>query len=199
LIEEAQATGLPVVLVGRQTKDIRLSAVGRDEEGIAHVATSHLLNLGHRGIAFIGGEEDYSYTLSRLVGYRQALREAGIEPLARWVALGEGRVAAKSILKKAPDITATFFVNDAYAMEGLPVFASAGKRIPTDLSVISFDDSDEAREYVPPLTSVTYPRFLEGYWALRLLIEQIRQPLIIGQQVVFQASLIHRASCAPPP
>jgi DNA-binding LacI/PurR family transcriptional regulator len=198
LPDKVRSLGIPIVLVGRQSTGLGVSAVGRDEEGIAFEATNHLLDLGHRAIAFVGGDLAYSYTHSRLQGYRRALEEQGIEPLERWMALGEGRKAAEKILATSHEITAAIFINDAFAMEGLPAFQAAGCRIPADLSIISFDDTEEARTFDPPLTSVWYPRYQEGLYAVKLLVNHIRQPLVKHCQFVFQASLIERASCAPP-
>ena len=197
LVDEARQLGIPCVLVGRQSTDSGVAAVGRDEEAIALKATDYLLDLGHQAIAFVGGDEAYSYTHSRLRGYRGALQARGIDVPDRWVALGTGRTAAERVLAASPEITAAIFINDAYAMEALPVFQAAGRAIPDTLSVISFDDTQEARTFDPPLTSVSYPRYQEGLWAVRVLVEQIRQPLIKSCQIVFRASLVERASCAP--
>ena len=120
LLEEARELGIPCVLVGRQSTDPQVSAVGRNEEAIASEATNYLIDLGHRAIAFLGGECDYSYTRSRLEGYRRALRARGIACVDQWVALGAGDAAVIRILETSPEITAAIFVNDAYAMEGLP-------------------------------------------------------------------------------
>lgn len=198
LIEQAQELGIPCVLVGRQTSDSGIAAVGRDEEEITLEATNYLLDLGHRAIAFVGGDEAYSYTHSRLRGYRCALKGRDVDAQDRWIALGDGRTAAETILATGPEITAAIFVNDAHAMEGLPVFQAAGRAIPGDLSVISFDDTQEACKFDPPLTSVSYPRYQEGLWSVKVLIERMRQPLIRSYRVVFRASLIKRESCAPP-
>ena len=189
---------IPSVLVGRDTSDQVHSCVGRDEEAGAYEATDYLLGLGHRAIAFVGGDPAYSYTHSRLHGYARALQEHGVSALDRWVVLGNGRAAAGEILSVSPEISAAVFINDAHAMEALPVFEACGWKIPADLSVISFDDTEEARNYDPPLTSVSFPRFQEGLHAVRVLNEQINNPLMKFCKVVFRASLIERDSCGPP-
>jgi LacI family transcriptional regulator len=198
LVQEAQDLGIPCVLVSRQSIDARASAVGRDEEAVARQVTEYLLDLGHRSIAFVGGEEAYSYTRSRVTGYQQALQAHGIAALDRWVALGEGEMAAAQILNTSPEVTAAIFVNDAYAVRGLPLFQAAGYAIPSSLSVISFDDTEEARTSDPPLSSVSYPRYQEGLWSVKILVERLCQPLMQSCQIVFRASLIERDSCAPP-
>lgn len=198
LIDEARQLDIPCILVGRRSSDATVSGAGRDEEAIAFEATNYLLDFGHRAIAFVGGDEAYTYTRDRRQGYRRALRDRGVDALERWIALGEGKMAAERILSTSPEVTAVISVNDAYAMEGLPVFQAAGREIPDDLSVISFDDTQEARTFDPPLTSVSYPRYQEGLWAVKLLVDLLRQPLMQSCQVVFRASLVKRASCAPP-
>ena len=197
LIDEAKRQNIPYVLVGRQAPDSSASAIGRNEEEVTLEATNYLLELGHKAIAFVGGDEAYSYTHHRLDGYKQALQAQQIEPLERWVALGDGREAAEKILSTSPEITAVIFVNDSYAMQGLPVFKAAGRRIPDDLSVISYDDTEEARSFDPPLTSIPYPRFESGLWALRALVERTKHPEMQSIQITFKSSLIKRASCAP--
>lgn len=197
LVQEAQDLGIPCVLVSRQSVNGRASAVGRDEEAIAFQVTDYLLDLGHRSIAFLGGDWAYSYTRSRVAGYQQALQARGIAARDRWVALGEGDTAASQILSASPEVTAAVFVNDAYAVRGLPQFQAAGYTIPHRFSVISFDDTEEARTFEPPLSSVSYPRYHEGLWSVKILVERLCQPLMQSCQVVFRASLIERDSCAP--
>lgn len=198
LIDEAKRQNIPYVLVGRQAPDSSSSAIGRNEEEVTLEATNYLLELGHKAIAFVGGDEAYSYTRRRLDSYKRALQAQQIEPLERWVALGNGREAAEKILSTSPEITAVIFVNDSYAMQGLPVFQTAGRRIPDDLSVISYDDTEDARSFDPPLTSIPYPRFESGLWAIRDLVERTKHPQMQSIQITFKSALIKRASCAPP-
>jgi DNA-binding LacI/PurR family transcriptional regulator len=189
---------IPCVLVGRNTKEQNISSVGRDEEHISYKATRYLVNLGHEAIAFIGGNHAYNYTKSRLYGYKKALESAGIIPQDTWVAFGNGKLAAREILSFCPNISAAIFVNDDHAIQALPIFQSAGLKIPEDLSVISFDDTEFARNFTPSITSVAYSRYQEGLWSLTLLVNQIQNPLIKYSNIVFRATLIERESCAPP-
>lgn len=198
ILEEADRQGIPYVLVSRTTDNPAISAVGRNEESISFQAVNYLLDLGHQAIGFVGGDPTYNYTTQRIKGYTQALTARGITSPERWVSLGTGDQAAQAILQTSPEISAVVFVNDSYAMEGLPVFMNAGRRIPETLSVISFDDTAEARSYHPPLTSVHSPRYEEGVWAVRSLMEKIRNPLVESFQVILKASLIIRESCSPP-
>ena len=198
LAEEAQIQDIPYLLISRQAPDPATTAVGWNEAAAAQKATDHLLDLGHQAIAFVGGDEIYSYTCGRLQGYQLALQARGIVPNPGWVALGSGQVAAEQILATSPEITAALFVNDTHAIAGLPVFKRAGRSIPNDLSIVSFDDTEEACLFDPPLTSIHFPRYQTGLWAVRALVEQIRNPAMESLQIIFKSSLTKRKSCASP-
>lgn len=198
LLEEARRLGIACVVLGRDATQYEVSGIGRDEERYAYEATQYLLDLGHYAVMFVGGEAMYDYVLNRMKGYRRALRDANVTTEAAWIQLGDGAKAAQTLLEDCPEMTAVLFVNDSYAAEGLPVFQAAGLKIPADLSVVSFDDTDVARSFSPPLTSVSYRRYEEGQWAVKMLVEQIRFPFIETIHTVFQAELIRRESCAPP-
>ncbi len=195
--DEISQLNIPCVLVGRTSPGARLSAVGPDEDAAAREAARYLIDLGHRAIAFTGGDPVYSYTHSRLRAVQEELRAAGIDALERWVSLGEGDQAARKLLASSPEISAVIFINDAYAIQGLPVFQAAGRRIPEDLSVVSFDDTEQARQFSPALTSVAYPRYLEGFHSVRMIYEQIQNPQILSCQVTFRTNLVIRDSCVP--
>ena len=193
--DEARANNIPFILLSRQAPDSHSSAVGWNEAEAAKTATNHLLAHGHRSIAFIGGDEMYSYTHGRLSGYKGALQAYGISPKPEWVALGDGESATKRILQQAPDITAALFINDTHATAGAPVLQRAGLRIPDDLSVASFDDTQEAQNFDPPLTSIKFPRYQIGLWSVNTLVNKINNPLIESMQINFKCLLVERTSC----
>jgi DNA-binding LacI/PurR family transcriptional regulator len=198
LLEVIHRQGIPCVVLGREANKYAISGVERNEGYYAHKATRYLLKLGHRAIGFVGGMEQYDFVHNRLAGYRCALHENGIEPHAGWIQLGDGAEGVERLLEVDAVPTALLFVNDTYAAQGLPVIQENGLRIPEDVSVISFDDTRFAREYDPPLTSISYHRYEEGQWAVKMLVDQITMPYIEKMQMVFQAEFIERESCAPP-
>lgn len=189
---------IPVVLVGRESDDYAVSAVGRDEEEIAFEATQYLQDLGHEAIAFVGGEMEFRYTHSRLQGYKNAMQARFGEFPENWIALGDGSDATIQVLENCSQVTATIYVNDAYAEDGLSVIKASGRKIPEDISVISFDNTLFAQKNNPPLTSIGFPRFQEGLQAVRVLTEKIKNPMLKFNQIVFHAELVLRESCAPP-
>lgn len=198
LLERAIALGIPCVVLGRDATKYAVSGIGRDEVAYAKELTRHLIALGHQRIAFLGGETHYDYTHTRFKGYRQALEEASLPYDDAYVKLGDGAHATEQVLSLAPSITALIYVNDSYAQEGLAYLATRRIRIPQELSVASFDDTDFARTHTPPLTSVAYNRTKEGQWAVKILIDQIRNPFLERTQMMFRARVIVRESTAPP-
>lgn len=198
LADEAQRLGIPCVVLGRDAGRYDISGLGRDEERYGRLATEYLISLGHQAIGFIGGDDAYDFVHNRVRGYQKALADADVEGQAQWIQPGEGAIAAHRLFAAAPEVTGVIFVNDTYAAEGLPVIESLGLSIPEDLSVLSFDDTDVARKYHPPLTSISYRRYEEGQWAVKMLIDQIRYPYVERVHTLFNAELIERESCARP-
>lgn len=196
-IDQALSLNIPVVLVQRSTEDAAMSSVGVDEVKIANEATTHLLELGHRSIAFVGGRPDYSYTHGRIEGYRQAMARYGITIPERWISMGWNDDTTRAVLDNCPEVTALVLIDDGFARDhALPVIEAAGLKIPEDLSVVSFDDIQEMREYEPPITSARFPFYEISYRAYQVLEEQIHNPQLRSQHIRFNASLQVRESCA---
>jgi len=190
--------GIPIVLVGRRVTQRGVSSVGRDEELVSYEATRHLIQLGHRYLAFLGGSTKYAYTFERLAGFRKAIEEAQLPLRECNILLGYDEQAAARLLLDSPTITGVVIINELFTTQVISLVQAAGRKVPDDLSVITFDDTEISRSFNPPLTSVSLPLFQEGFWAVRVLMDQIRHPLILGCQITLRASLTQRESCARP-
>jgi DNA-binding LacI/PurR family transcriptional regulator len=197
VVEQARKMGIPVVLVGRSTQMRGVNAVSRDEEQISFEATQYLVQLGHTRIAFLGGSQKYSYTFDRLNGYRRALDLYGLDYHEEYVIGGFDEQHAARFLINCPEVTATVIINELFASRVLPIVQKTGRDIPGSLSVVTYDDTELSRNFEPPLTSVSFPFFQEGFWSVRVLMEQVRQPVILNVKVVLQANLVKRESCRP--
>lgn len=198
LLEIVSEQNIPCVVLGREVNKYDVSGIGRSETRYGYLAAKYLLELGHSAIAFVGGQPEYDYLHNRQNGYTQALEDAGVYCRKAWVQIGNGAEATEAVLEKAPEVTGMIYVNDSYASEGLAVLEDKGIAIPDAMSIISFDDTQFAQDYDPPLTSIYYNRFEEGKWAVKMLIDQIRFPYLERVQTIFRAQLVERASCAPP-
>jgi DNA-binding LacI/PurR family transcriptional regulator len=157
-------------------------------------AAEYLIKLGHKRIAFVGGYPVFDFTELRLKGYAQAMQAANLSTEGLTF-LGRGDEAVKSFLDAKTGATAIVFINDEHARRALPVLKEAGIRIPDDLSVTGFDDTDDALQYDPPLTTLSVDRAQIGYWTVRVLVDQIRNPARLPIRVIIRPRLTVRASC----
>ena len=188
----------PVVLTTAE-KPGPLVAV--DNAGGIRQAFNHLLQHGHRRIAFIAGKSGRGGdTAERLAAYREALRSAGIEEDARLIAFGEhrredGRIAMQQILSSGAPFTAMLASNNLSCLGAMEVLRAAGRRIPDDVAVIGFDDILEARSLLPPLTTVRHPTFMLGYQAVLSLLDAIAGKQTSETHMRVPTQLVIRQSC----
>jgi LacI family transcriptional regulator, galactose operon repressor len=150
---------VPIVVTGRRLKAPRLFSLQIDDAQGAMLAVRHLVDLGHREIAFIAGSENHPDAIERLRGYQQALADAGLDFNPRLVAVGdwheEGGVrATQQLLEARQKFTAIFCVNDQTAYGACLALFRTGLAVPRDVSVVGFDDLPSSAYRLPPLTSV---------------------------------------------
>ncbi len=153
---------VPIVVLEQEigTRDVACVLGGNRDGALA--ATRHLLERGHRRVAYLRPRLSWPAVDERIAGYRQALREArpALEPL---VATGadESPAAAfeatRRLLERHPDVSAVFGANDLMAIGALQAAQAAGRAVPRDLAVVGFDDFDFAQYVRPQLTSVRLP------------------------------------------
>ncbi|MEW1720325.1 LacI family DNA-binding transcriptional regulator [Streptomyces sp. NPDC093109] len=179
-------------------------SVGADNVRGAAQATGHLLALGHRRIAFIGGHRHALCARERLEGHRAALAAAGVsrrqeyETYARFSA-PEARHRALELLALPEPPTAVFACSDAMALGVYEAAATRGLRIPGDLSVVGFDDLPEARWAAPALTTVRQPLSDMSATALRLLVGLMAGDRPAADRTDLPTRLTLRGSAVPPP
>lgn len=205
---------LPVVVVGWHPDIPGVASVALDGFSGARQAVRHLLELGHRRIAYLGGRRNAKANMLRHGGYKAAIVEAGLayEPalVREGVSAGGcealmeiGRQRAKEILSGDRDITALFAFNDVMAAGALRGVRESGSNVPGDVSVVGFDDLYWAICLEPPLTTVRQPRHEMGRAAAELLLERLSKSgeetaASSEQRVTIEPELVVRASTAPP-
>ena len=173
------AKALPVVVTGRDLKAPHLFSLKFDNEQGARLATRHLIELGHRRIAFITGDLAHPDAVDRLAGYRQALEEAGIAYNPELVVPGlfheeSGLVAADRLMENRQRFTAIFAANDQMALGACLGLHRRGLRVPQDVSVVGFDDLSVSRYTLPPLTTVQHPARELGQPAAQAMLQMLR-------------------------
>lgn len=161
------ATSVPVVVTGRALKAPGLYALRFDNFGGALLATRHLIQLGHRRIAFITGDPEHPDSQERLDGYRAALKEAGINHDPSLEVRGEyhevsGMLAVERLLEQGDVVTAIFAANDQMAFGAALALRRRSLRVPEDISLVGFDDVPAAQFASPPLSTIHQPAFELG-------------------------------------
>ena len=152
--------GVPLVLLGEHPLDVPIDHVAIDNVQAAREAVQHLAGLGRRRIAAIGVNRQRGTATLRLAGYREALADAGlsadpslIQPAAKYHR-GDGAQAMRALLElpEAPD--AVFCFNDLLAIGAVRAIAETGRRVPDDIAVVGFDNTEEGAFSLPSLTSI---------------------------------------------
>lgn len=174
----------PIVLLGERIFDGPTDHVTMRNVEAARAATEHLIGLGRRRIAVVGAHEGEVIGSAglRLRGYREALDAAGIPFDERIIAhttlwhRSNGATAMRDLLSRDVEFDAVFGLNDTLALGAMRVLQEAGSRVPHDVSVIGFDDLDEAMYSLPSLTTVNPGRVEIAEVAVRSLIERIDAP-----------------------
>jgi LacI family transcriptional regulator len=192
--------GLPVVQVMRRLPGLKASLVAPENREGARKATAHLIENGHRRVAFVGGTSSLFVRDERLAGYRFALEAAGI-PFDAGLVLdsttnyaGGGAAAARLLI--LPDrATAALCFNDVVAIGLIRALTQAGIAVGRDFAVIGFDDIEEAKHMLPALTSVAVNARNLGSHAAQLLMRQIASGNFEPESVLCPTSLIVRSSC----
>jgi LacI family transcriptional regulator len=202
LLDEVARHGTPVVIVDR-TRDVDSHcSVAVDDVLGGRVAVEHLLDLGHRRVAFVGGPERIGQVRDRRTGAAAALAAAGhaasdlVEVRTEALTVAEGRGAGERIagMPRATRPTAAFCANDLLALGLLQKCVALGLRVPDDLAIVGYDDIEFAAAAAVPLTSVRQPRRQLGRRATELLLDEATDPDHRHQQVLFTPELVARDS-----
>lgn len=199
-VVEADA-GIPVVAIDPHTGPLGLPTVDSDNFDGGLLATRHLLELGHRRIGFLAGRPDLESARQREAGYRAALEAAGIAVDPALIRAGDylresahGPATALLTLPERP--TAIFAANDQSAIGVLDIAHELGLDVPSQLSIVGFDDIPDSTQSTPPLTTVRQPIQQMGASAVRLLLSLIAGDEV-DNHVRLPVSLVRRSSTAP--
>lgn len=174
-----RSLGIPVVLVDRAADATEACSVAVDDIAGGRLAAQHLLEMGHRRIAFVGGPRELSQVESRRRGAEYAVDQHSqsvlIEIPTSALDLGSGSAAARTIVDMEPSKrpTAVFAANDLLAIGLLQGLVLEGLRVPDDIAIVGYDDIAFAAAAAVPLSSVRQPRAEIGAQAARLLLAEI--------------------------
>jgi GntR family transcriptional regulator of arabinose operon len=187
--------------------DAEISYVSLDDVEGGFRATNYLIEAGHRRIACVY-PDDHIPGIQRYQGYRKALETHGIAYYSQFdkpctiLTWNEGdeisRRVKELIALEDERPSAVFFFNDAAAFRGYAVIREAGLKIPDDISIMGFDDSEMAALADIPLTSVIHPKYQIGRWAAEILFEDIEQKSQkTHRQMIIKPTIAIRNSVKP--
>ncbi|ASW57767.1 LacI family DNA-binding transcriptional regulator [Plantactinospora sp. KBS50] len=196
--------GFPFVVVDPRVPPPRdIAAVSAAHVSGARAVMDHLVRLGHRRVGIIGGPRDWLVTNARMTGYTAPLADVGVLPSPDLVCfvsdptMEQGYQAARELLDRPDRPTALVGFNDKIAVGALHAARERGLRVPADLSVVGFDDSEIGRATDPVLTTVRQPLAELGRMAVTLLLRQLRGHELDALHVELATELVERASTAP--
>ena len=204
-VNQYMGNAIPAVILGdfltAQAAPSNWDYVGGDNQAGAQAAVEHLIGLRHRRIAFIQGPPDTPTGTRRLAGFRRALQLAGLSVDEGLIVAGDytreaGRTGMTTLLDMECPPTAVFCANDLIALGALEMAQQRGYRVPHALSIVGFDDIDDAEHASPPLTTIRQPPHRLGMAAAEALIERLKgrtEP----RRISLEFSLVVRASTTP--
>jgi LacI family transcriptional regulator len=208
-LESLRRRGIPVVFLDRYPEGADFSSVSVDDVAGGCLAVRHLLERGHRRLAFVGGPSTLRQVRDRRQGAEETVQAAGAATLLAIstpaLTTAAGRSAAEELVALPDDQrpTAVFAANDLVALGVLAGLTAQGLRVPEDMAIVGYDDIEFAATASVPLSSVRQPRAELGRRGAELLFEEIRlreaglPPK--RHQVRFDCELVVRRSSAGRP
>ncbi|MBB4683506.1 LacI family DNA-binding transcriptional regulator [Amycolatopsis jiangsuensis] len=196
--------GIPTVFVDRRPPDLgEIPLVRTDSLGAAREAVRYLIDLGHTDLGMISGPSGMPTATQRLAGFREACQAAGLVVRPECVREGflgtaGGYTAMCEVLDLDVRPTAVFSFNNVLAIGALQAVRERGVRIPADLSLVTFDDTDLFPFVDPPITAIEQPAYEIGAQAGTLLFTHLDGGRTAGADVVLPTRFHIRSSCARP-
>ena len=201
VIEFLKKVNFPFTVIGRPlVHEKSITYVDNDNITVTKNVTKYLIKLGHKQIAFIGGNENFAVTIDRLKGYKEALEESGL-PFCEDYLIDEyqftnkGYESIKKLIHLNPRPTAIIAQDDLTAYEILSYLEKLNINVPKDLSIIGFNNQILSKHSRPPLTSVEIHISRLGVEATNCLIEKITNPTTFPKRVTIPTEFIERESC----
>ncbi len=195
-------TGVPFCLIGRRAPGDKADFVVCDDEEGGYLAAAHLLAQGHRHIAFLNGDSRISTAGQRLAGCRRAMAEKSLflpddHVLQLSVKAGQNRTRMRTFFKSTPNITALVAFSDLLAFEAVCVLEEMGLHVPSDLSIVGFDNICSDFPLSPPLSSISVSKKAMATASAEILWERIEGRVPLEHTVVLPTKLIQRKTVLP--
>lgn len=199
LLSRIEAENVPVVLIGEHQENSRASSVKVDCRAGAAEMTAHLLEVGHRSIAFLMGGDPQQETREMLIGFKNVLKANGLEADDDLIihtdnSIEAGYISGKKLISRGlPD--AVFATSDEIAYGALDAFRDSGYRIPEDVAVTGFGNNRMSNLIEPKLTTVELPFRKMGIYGARILFDMIDGDAKEERRILLRPRMRVRKSC----
>lgn len=201
-IKALQQSGIPVALIDRYFPTIQVDSVHIDNFQAAYNAVEHLINNGRRKIGMMAYDTDLPHIQERKNGYKPALKAHGIRYKKEWLKEASYQNIEKDVANKInellfPDlqVDSFFFATNTLAVESLRIINQSGIRVPDELAIIAFDESDAFDFFYSPLSYVSQSLGDMGKGAVNLVIERIKDHTKEHTNLIIKEKLVLRESC----
>jgi LacI family transcriptional regulator/LacI family purine nucleotide synthesis repressor len=190
---------IPSVFIDLDISDDKASYIISDNEEGARKAVRHLVELGHKKIAIIEGEQITIPTQKRLAGYKAELKAQNLKVRDEWIIQGRfsvdgGFKAMEEILALKERPTAIFCMGDEIAVGAMQAIKEAGLKVPDDFSIVGFDDIEISQYLNPALTTIRQKKGEMGIEAAKMVLEMINHPEEKVEPEIIETELILRDS-----
>ncbi len=199
-LDALRTVGAPLVLVDSYVTDGAFHTIGIEDREGARMATQHLIEKGHRDIAFISGSvRENGVNSKRYQGYCEAMQAAGLHVSQQALYLGTvsheyGQQAAESFVQRGAKQTAAFATADILAMGFVKGLMEHGVSIPDDVSIVGFDDVYLAKMCCPSLTTVRQDIAQKGKLAVQCVLDALENPHVGRMEHILPLTLTQRDS-----
>ena len=201
-VKVLQKTGLPIVLIDRYFPGIQVDSVHIDNFRAAYNAVEHLIRNGRKRIAMMAYDTTLPHMMERKKGYKAALKANGIRFKKEWLREASHQSIEKDVANEMKEllvpelkVDAFFFATNTLAIESLKVINQLGIKVPNDLAIISFDESDAFDFFYSPLSYVSQSLEDIGKGAVKLVIERLKDNTKEYTNLIIKEKLVLRKSC----
>lgn len=202
-LDELRQMDVPIVLIDSYVNDPRFHTIGINDREGGRLATEYLIGLGHKKIAFVSGSiKEYGVNSKRYEGYAQALEAAGLPVDDSYLYTGTvgfdyGLQAAQQMRSHGWQETAAFVTADVMSLGLVKGLSAQGRRVPQDLSIVSFDDVYLAGMCDPSLSTLRQDIARKGSSAVQIIIDCKDEKRPQKQEIILPIELVARDSAAP--
>ena len=196
-----QQTGLPVVLIDRYFPKVDVDSVHIDNYKAAYNAVTHLIKSGRRKIGMMAYDTKLPHIVDRKNGYKAALKDHGIRFRTELLKEASYQQIEKDVAEKMNEllfpeqkVDAFFFATNSLAVESLKIIYQAGIKVPEELAIIAFDESDAFDFFYCPLSYVSQSLAEMGKEAVNMVIERLKDQAKKHKNIIIKEKLVLRKS-----